>query len=44
MDEELEHCFGCGVCLNHRILLREERPILRTIFFNPLKYTPIRLP
>jgi hypothetical protein len=44
MDEELEHCFGCGVCLNHRILLREgERPILRTIFFNPLKYTPYTL-
>ncbi|HPX29376.1 MAG TPA: DEAD/DEAH box helicase, partial [Sphaerochaeta sp.] len=40
MDEELEHCFGCGVCLNNRILHREgERPILRTIFFNPLKYT-----
>ena len=44
MDEELEHCFGCGVCLNHRILYREgERPILRTIFFNPLKYTPYTL-
>jgi hypothetical protein len=44
MDEELEHCFGCGVCLNHRILHREgERPILRTIFFNPLKYTPYTL-
>ena len=44
MGEELEHCFGCGVCLNHRILLREgERPILRTIFFNPLKYTPYTL-
>jgi len=44
MDEELEHCFGCGVCLNNRILHREgERPILRTIFFNPLKYTPYTL-
>ncbi len=36
--KSLSTCFGCGVCLNHRILHREgERPILRTIFFNPLK-------
>lgn len=44
LNEEIESCPGCGVCLGiHQRRKEGERAIIKTLFFHPLSYSPFTL-